>query len=231
MMTPPAGRTVFELVAGPIDRHAVMGDFKRSSSLSASREAHGLRRGGYWTQTLLSILPNVIRRVQGEAARRRTGETEAAQANRMTIRSKLLFVVAFVGLCLAVPDSWPGLRMGAYLVLLAPFMALLATFWIAPHGDVVAAARQRRRSDVSATLLWASVWPLATAHTDVIGHELKLAAFVADARPVVALRYRIFGLAFLNRHVVPQVKSPYFVTRTQAITRFQAVDAPSQPRS
>ena len=46
----------------------------------------------------------------------------------------------------------------------------------------------------------------------------------------MALPLLDFGLAFLNRHVVPQVKSPYFsYSYAGDGTRFQAVDAPSQP--
>ena len=164
MMTPPPlAERILSWSLAPIDRHAVMGDFQEEFvALCEQRGARPATRW-YWTQTLLSILPNVTCRVQGEAARRRTGETEAAQANRMTIRSKLLFVVAFVGLRLAVPDSWPGLRMGAYLVLLAPFTALLATFWDCSSrrrrcGRTATAPVRRVRDAAVGQCLAAGIW-------------------------------------------------------------------------
>jgi hypothetical protein len=75
------------------DREAVLGDLQEEFAALAAASGTGAARRWYWTQTLTSVGPNVVRRIRGERRQRRVDESDSDRLMRKSVRTFGLWLI------------------------------------------------------------------------------------------------------------------------------------------
>jgi hypothetical protein len=83
----------------PADREAVLGDLQEEFAAVADKSGADAAWCWYWTQTIGSIVPNILRRVRGAYELRRLAESDSGRQMRQSIRpfSVLLIITPIAG--------------------------------------------------------------------------------------------------------------------------------------
>jgi hypothetical protein len=224
---PPAAERLLRWSLLPEDRDAVLGDLHEEFiTLGAAAGPRAATRW-YWMQAVLSVGPNLVRRIQGESQRHRREETADDRASRLSRRKWALILIAIGAPSLVFGDSYDIIEL---VVLFVGVSLLLSSLAPTRKLDPINAARQRRRANLFWLFLFMSTW-----RPDFLGqrfptHDFSWAAFVAaTAIGFWPLKYWIFGQAAIAP-VMPQVRSPFIgYGRAADGTLFLPVDAPAKP--
>jgi hypothetical protein len=146
---PPLAERLLTWSLAPADREAVLGDLQEEFAALVEASGAPAARRWYWAQTLTSVVPNLLRRIQGERTKRRLEEDEADRMMRMSIRRFSLWLIA-VPIALGLLfweqdwDPLPIVALGGYVAFFG-WVLLIGSLSPARAVDAETAARQRRR--------------------------------------------------------------------------------------
>jgi hypothetical protein len=217
------------------EREAILGDVHEEwTAIAAARGAAAADRW-YWAQTVLSIGPNLIRRIQGEHQRRIRDDDDATRASRRLARrfAAALFGVGALAFAIGVlggDDLFLTLLIPLAFCCWFPGLVIFFSSFQRPREfDPESRARDSRRSWMMYLFYCLATGPhllSSGSHGRAIG-AMEWTSWVLGVSVLVwPAKYWIFGTPGFVRPL-PQMRTPFIgPNRWSDGSPFLAVDAP-----
>lgn len=227
---PPLAERLLRWSLAPDDREAVLGDFQEEFAVLLDVRGKTAATRWYWMQALLSLPPNVVRRLRGDRQRRLAAETTEERDARRSLRRTgavmsasgvLLFVFGMFTAALG-----DGALLVPLLIVLACVLLLFGTTLFfgslspRPEYDRLTYQLNQRRSSIVWLLFILATLPdkvAAAPYARVVRIWEFLPMLAALAIAVWPRKYWIFG-GISTELMNPQVWSPFTSTRREAET-------------
>lgn len=198
------------------EREAVLGDLQEEfAALAAEDPARAAR--WYWSQALLSIGPNVLRRVRRDADRARRSESAEHRKTRMRVR-KWALPLLIIAVAQVAFTTRSGPDLTCYLAWYFG-VKLVASFLPRRSDDALAEVIRSRRS---AVFWWCFIFAEASqdtmfGHTRLLLDAQWLSFLIGGTVLVWPEKYWLFGttpiapalVPGLLRSAVSQVRTPF----------------------
>lgn len=224
---PPLAERLLRWSLADDERDAVLGDLQEEFNvISRVSLAHAAR--WYRSQAVLSIGPNLLRRVRSQIDGSRRLETEQSRRSRLKARKWGLTL-----LVLAVPMFLFGAHAavattGVILSFLAIGLLSGSLFPRRPRDAYTRAVSQRRGNLVMWCYMVAVVPEHFVGHTQAIADLERLWLVVGAVVLLWPTKYWVFGSSFLPR--APQIRTPFVGShRAGDGSLLLTVDAPDAP--
>jgi hypothetical protein len=233
---PSAPRFAERLVAWslfPTDREAFLGDLQEEFASISRNAGPGAAARWYWTQTLASIVPNVLRRVRGNYTLRLLAETPSARLMRQSLRTFSLWMIG-TPIAVSVLMIWAGaqdlsmlLAFGILAEVVGVAMFVTNMFPLRPADRETAAVNRRRSYAIWATFIANGFLRglLAQQSRYILTGVECLVVLVALMWPK---RYWPIRPPYLGREI-PQALTPFVIGAGADGPQFLTVDIPPEP--
>lgn len=218
---------------GPDDRDAVLGDMQEEYAAIAAARGSVTASRWYWWQTVLSVLPILLKRVRGDRVAWRATESKEDRALRMQIRRAAILFLLVGGLLFASGFVTTDVMfpVGFILIFLGGLI-LLTSLGRIREFDRLTRELNQRRNNLFWLLFILGTWPerFVPASYAHIARTFEFLPWLASAGVAFWPRkYWIFG--GVSRELMkPQVWSPFTSTRRETGgLLLLPVDAPDGP--
>jgi hypothetical protein len=219
------------------DREAVLGDLQEEFAALAAASGLSAARRWYWTQTLTSVLPNLLRRIRGERQLRRLQESDSDRMMRRSMRTASLWMLGAPVALFALAwlwnlDLYPAVGGIAFTSALFGLVLLIGTLSPRPNLDPATAARNRQRNSLFWGLMFGTDFPRILL--DPAYHEITRRFHMAGlllAMTVVLWPKRYWPFAVPEAPpFVPRVRTPFAGTeRVSDGTLCLTTEVPQRP--
>jgi hypothetical protein len=216
----------------PADREAVLGDLQEEFAAVADKNGADTAWRWYWTQTLASIGPNVLRRVRGSYELRRLTESDSDRMMRKSMRTFSLWLIGVpIAVCVSLfwaADDLPIIFFLGLFAVLVGVMLLLAN--LLPHKaidrETAAVNRQKNNVLVAIVVLNGCLRLLIAQRYRYLVTDpafLLMAASLLWPKRYWPIRPRYLGPD------IPQAPTPFVIGAGADGPIFLTVDVPQQP--
>lgn len=209
------------------ERDAVLGDLHEEFTAIANDDPASAVRW-YWSQAVLSIGPNLVRRVRSKVERAGRAETDESRRSRLNARKSGLTLLILAGLMFFADDSASS---AAAAVILASLGIAIVSGSVFPPGlrDAYAIAVSRRRGNL---VLWCSMVAMVPEHVFGNTHAIvdlgRVSAVAGASFLLWPTKYWAFGSSFVPR--APQIRTPFIGShRASDGSLALTIDAPDAP--
>ena len=210
------------------DRDVVLGDLQEEFVARAAESGRVHARHWYWQQTLLSIGPNLVRRVRRQQIARRRLETDEDRELRLKARKwgGALLVLGIPLLFLAADRDSDAWGITSVVLVLFGTAGFFGSFVPRRPRDAFAVAVSQRRY----ALFWACYWlshvgEVIFGKTHLVVELERAPLWIGAAILFWPRKYWIFGSSFVPR--APQIRTPFVGShRARDGSLWLTVDAP-----